>query len=63
MIEVIGSTHKDMSSISVYPNPATEKTMFAFFAHNAAKTIREVFDMTGSRVADVFVGTVEAGIR
>jgi hypothetical protein len=51
---------KGTSNVSVSPNPANEKTMFTFTAKTAAKTTLEVFDMTGSKVADVFMGIVES---
>ncbi|MFM2201728.1 MAG: hypothetical protein RL040_928, partial [Bacteroidota bacterium] len=43
------------------PNPATNRTMFTFEAASSAKTTIEIFDVTGKKVADVFMGTVEAG--
>jgi len=49
------------STINVAPNPATHRTMFTFEAANSAKTTIEIFDVTGKKVADVFMGTVEAG--
>jgi hypothetical protein len=54
---------KVVSNLSVMPNPATEKTMFTFTAPMAGKTTLEVFDMTGKKVADVFMGSVEAGVE
>jgi hypothetical protein len=49
------------STIAVAPNPANNNTVFTFKSAYAAKTSLEVFDMTGKKVADVFMGTVEAG--
>lgn len=49
------------ASITAQPNPANNNTLFTFRAANAAKTSVEIFDMTGKKVADVFVGSVEAG--
>jgi hypothetical protein len=49
------------SSIAVSPNPANNNAMFTFKAAHTAKTSLEVFDMTGKKVADVFMGSVEAG--
>lgn len=49
------------ASITAQPNPANNNTLFTFRAANAAKTSVEIYDMTGKKVADVFVGTVEAG--
>ncbi len=54
---------KAVSNVTVSPNPANEKTMFTFTAKNAAKTTLEVFDMTGSKVADVFMGVVESNVE
>ncbi|MBL0316731.1 MAG: T9SS type A sorting domain-containing protein [Flavobacteriales bacterium] len=54
---------KAESNLSVMPNPATDKTMFSFTASMAGKTTLEVFDMTGKKVADVFMGVVEAGVE
>ncbi|MFN5619724.1 MAG: T9SS type A sorting domain-containing protein, partial [Flavobacteriales bacterium] len=34
---------------------------FTFRAANTAKTSVEIYDLTGKKVADVFVGSVEAG--
>jgi hypothetical protein len=55
------STERISSSIAVAPNPANSNAMFTFKAAYAAKTSLEVFDMTGKKVADVFMGSVEAG--
>jgi hypothetical protein len=49
------------ASITAQPNPANNNTLFTFRAANAAKTSVEIYDLTGKKVADVFVGTVEAG--
>jgi hypothetical protein len=49
------------STIVVAPNPANSNALFTFKAAYAAKTSLEVFDLTGKKVADVFMGTVEAG--
>jgi hypothetical protein len=49
------------STIAVAPNPANSNALFTFKAAYAAKTTLEVFDLTGKKVADVFMGTVEAG--
>jgi hypothetical protein len=49
------------STIAVSPNPANSNAMFTFKAAHTAKTSIEVFDLTGKKVADVFMGTVEAG--
>jgi hypothetical protein len=50
-------------SVAVAPNPATNNTMFTFTPTQKAVTTLEVFDLAGAKVADVFVGTVEAGIE
>jgi hypothetical protein len=50
-----------VASITAQPNPANNNTLFTFRAANTAKTSVEIFDMTGKKVADVFVGSVEAG--
>ena len=55
------SNERLSSTIVVAPNPANNNTMFTFKAAYAAKTSLEVLDMTGKKVADVFMGTVEAG--
>jgi streptogramin lyase len=49
------------STIAVSPNPANNNALFTFKAAHTAKTSLEVFDMTGKKVADVFMGSVEAG--
>jgi streptogramin lyase len=48
-------------AIAVSPNPANNTALFTFKAAHTAKTSLEVFDMTGKKVADVFMGSVEAG--
>jgi len=50
-----------VASITAQPNPANSNTLFTFRAANAAKTSVEIFDLNGRKVADVFVGAVEAG--
>jgi hypothetical protein len=52
---------KVSSTVAVSPNPANSNAVFTFKAAYAAKTSIEVLDMTGKKVADVFMGTVEAG--
>jgi len=47
--------------VAVSPNPANNNALFTFKAAYTAKTSLEVFDMTGKKVADVFMGSVEAG--
>jgi hypothetical protein len=47
--------------MAVSPNPANNNALFTFKAAYAAKTSLEVLDMTGKKVADLFMGTVEAG--
>ena len=54
---------KETATVSVAPNPANDNTMFTFTALHAEKTTLEIFDMTGSKVADVFMGVVEAGVE
>ena len=49
------------SSITAQPNPANNNTLFTFRAAKTAKTSVEIYDLTGKKVADVFVGSVEAG--
>ena len=49
------------STITVSPNPANTTALFTFKAANSAKTTVEVMDLTGKKVADVFMGTVDAG--
>ena len=49
------------STITAQPNPANNNTLFTFRAANTAKTSVEIYDLTGKKVADVFVGSVEAG--
>ena len=49
------------SEMAVSPNPANNNAVFTFKAAYAAKTSLEVLDMTGKKVADLFMGTVEAG--
>ncbi len=47
--------------ISVAPNPTNSNTMFVFKTKENAPTTLEVFDAIGQKVADVFMGTIEAG--
>jgi hypothetical protein len=54
---------KETATVTVAPNPANDNTMFTFTALYAEKTTLEIFDMTGSKVADVFMGVVEAGVE
>jgi hypothetical protein len=49
------------STITAQPNPANNNTLFTFRAANSAKTSVEIYDMTGKKVADVYMGSVEAG--
>jgi hypothetical protein len=60
-IDTEAVSNERTSTIAVAPNPANNNTMFTFKAAYAAKTSLEVFDMTGKKVADVFMGSVEAG--
>ena len=52
-----------ISNLSVYPNPATTRALFTFTSKNDSMSTLEIYDMTGSKVADVFIGVVEAGIE
>jgi uncharacterized repeat protein (TIGR01451 family) len=49
--------------VSVAPNPANNNTLFTFKTKENAQTTLEVFDAVGKKVADVFMGTVEAGVE
>ncbi|MFM7726484.1 MAG: T9SS type A sorting domain-containing protein, partial [Flavobacteriales bacterium] len=49
------------STINVAPNPANNSAVFSFKAAMTAKTTLELFDLTGQKVADIFMGTVEEG--
>ena len=51
------------STVSVYPNPATVKTLFSFVPANTGVTFLEIYDITGNKVADVFNRKVDAGIQ
>jgi len=59
---LINEGEREVSEVTVMPNPASEKASFNFKPVNNAKTTLEIFDMTGSKVADIFVGVVEAGM-
>jgi hypothetical protein len=50
-----------VASITAQPNPANNNTLFTFRAAYTGKTSVEIYDLTGKKVADVFVGTTEAG--
>jgi len=56
------SNERNNGAINVAPNPAITNALFTFRAGNSAKTTIEVFDLNGKKVADVFMGTVEAGL-
>jgi len=60
-INTEATSNERTSTIVVAPNPANSNALFTFKAAYAAKTSLEVFDLTGKKVADVFMGTVEAG--
>ena len=60
-IETEAVSNDRTSTIAVAPNPANNNTVFTFKAAHAAKTTLEVYNLTGKKVADVFMGTVEAG--
>jgi hypothetical protein len=60
-INTNAASNERTSTIDVAPNPANSNAMFTFKAAHTAKTSIEVFDLTGKKVADVFMGTVEAG--
>lgn len=51
------------SSIMAQPNPANNNTLFTFRAAQTAQTSVEIYDLNGKKVADVFVGAVEAGVE
>ncbi|MFM9006003.1 MAG: T9SS type A sorting domain-containing protein, partial [Flavobacteriales bacterium] len=55
------STESFATYINVAPNHANSNTVFSFKAAMTAKTTLELFDLTGQKVADIFMGTVEAG--
>lgn len=50
------------SEVAVSPNPVRNIAQFNFKTVNNATTTLEIFDMSGRKVADVYSGTVEAGI-
>ena len=49
------------SEIQVSPNPTNTNAMFTFKAAHQAKTTLELYNLTGQKVADVFIGVVDAG--
>ena len=51
------------TTVSLAPNPATDHTIFSFVPSSKGKSMLEIMSMTGAKIADVFVGTVEAGIE
>ncbi|MFM7727926.1 MAG: T9SS type A sorting domain-containing protein, partial [Flavobacteriales bacterium] len=55
------STERIAGEIQVSPNPANTNAMFTFKAAHEAKTTLELYNLTGKKVADVFIGVVEAG--
>ena len=61
--QIVNNNEREISNIAVAPNPATDRALFTFTSKNDAKTTLEIFDMTGSKVADVFIGVIEAGIE
>jgi len=50
------------SEVSVSPNPVRNIAQFNFKTVNNATTTLEIFDMSGRKIADVYSGTVDAGI-
>jgi uncharacterized repeat protein (TIGR01451 family) len=56
-------TNDSKLEVSVAPNPANNNTLFTFKTKENAQTTLEVFDTVGKKVADVFMGTVEAGVE
>ncbi len=52
-----------VSTVSLAPNPAIDNTTFSFVPSSKGKSTLEIMSMTGAKVADVFVGTVEAGVE
>jgi len=52
-----------IGNVTVAPNPATDNTIFTFKTKEAGKTSLEVYDIAGAKVADVYMGVVEAGVE
>ena len=62
----VAPTHvaeKTEGTLSVAPNPASDNALFTFKAAKAGKTTLEIFDLAGAKVADVYMGVVEAGVE
>lgn len=51
------------SSVQVSPNPTSDNTLFTFTPAHEGKTTLEIYDLAGKKVADVFIGVVEAGVE
>jgi hypothetical protein len=49
--------------VNVAPNPTNDNTLFTFVTTSAGKTTLEIYDLSGKKTADVFIGEVEAGIE
>jgi hypothetical protein len=49
------------SIISVYPNPAVDQATFVFKAAESGKTMIEIYDLAGARIAMIYSNVVEAG--
>ncbi|MBL0315295.1 MAG: T9SS type A sorting domain-containing protein [Flavobacteriales bacterium] len=51
------------STVLVSPNPTSDNTLFTFTPALEGKTTLEIYDLAGKKVADVFIGVVEAGVE
>jgi hypothetical protein len=47
--------------IEVYPNPAVDQATFIFKAAESGKTMIEIYDLAGARIAMIYSNVVEAG--
>ncbi len=61
-LEATEDVRVEAGEISVSPNPARDITMFTFKTAYTAPSCLELFDLNGRKVADVYAGSVEAGI-
>jgi hypothetical protein len=59
----IGNTEDDGTELSVYPNPLTSEGRITFFLQSAGEVVLDIFASDGSLAANVFSGTMDAGVH
>jgi hypothetical protein len=55
------SASEGQSGMTTYPNPATEKSTVTFNLNEDDRALLEVYNLAGTKVAEIFKGQVEGG--